>query len=193
MESPDKYTAQTCDSVPCTDTFFHLLWEGGMLSGYKLSAWYSSLQNLWILEGTGGSINGKRLLRLVCNWTGLPAMEGLDAQGRRQHGETSSWETVNGTYRLKTPGVTVWGQHLAMLWRTTRTKGHGYSAHERWSCNWSLRLKGPKVWKRGKPDMSPGNGLGSLSSICTRGSANQAVHSSHRFSGNLSSNSWITE
>lgn len=60
----------------------------------------------------------------------------------------------------KISGMTVWGQLLAMLWRTTRMHQvilqHSYSAYKRQSCNWPLGLKGPKLRKWGKPDVSAG-------------------------------------
>ena len=157
-------------SVPWNDTLFRLLWEGGTLSRNKFSGWYSLLWKSWILEGMGGSINGKRLPRLVWIWTKLTAMGG---QGRRKHGEMSSWETASRT----SAAYNIWSDSLRPASSYVRNYLHqaillhGYSASKRQSCNGPLGLKGPRLWKWGKPDMRAGNRLESLLSINTRAGA----------------------
>lgn len=131
--------------MPWINTFFRFLWEGGTRGRNKISAWYSLLWKSWILEGTGSSINGKKLPRLVWIWTGLAAMEGLDVPGRRQHGETSSWETANRICTAyKKSGVTVWSQLLAMWWITTCTKWFCSTATQRTR---DKAVTGPLDWR----------------------------------------------
>lgn len=114
--------AQICKWVSAWNWYIFLLSVRWWHPEHKFGACYSSLWKPWILERTGGSLSGKGSPRLDWIWTRLSVVEGLICKGRDS---TVPWEAETqpmGYTWLKKSWVSVWGQLLAMLWRTTCTR-----------------------------------------------------------------------